>query len=219
MKIAHAMVVFFGLAAASGAAVIGQVDNFEDGTTDGWLTALLGSPNPAPPINIATGGPKGAGDNYMQLTALGGANAGSRLTVINVGQWTGNYLSANIGAIAMDLKNFGTTDLDLRLLFESGGPPTDAAVSTNAFHLAAGSGWTHVVFPIGIGNLTAILGTTQNALSNTTALRLFHNPVTDFPGPSVVATLGVDNINAVPEPGVFGMVGAGLLLLARRLKR
>ena len=64
------------------------------------------------------------------------------------------------------------------------------------------------------------MGTTQNALSNNTELRLFHNPETDFPGPGIAASLGVDNIQATaPEPGAIGLISGGLLLLAMRRKK
>ena len=36
----------------------------------------------------------------------------------------------------------------------------------------------------------------QTALANAAELRLFHNPAAGFPGPTVVAQLGVDNIRA-----------------------
>ena len=54
------------------------IDDFEDGTTAGWH---VGDPaqHPAPPVNVSTGGPAGAGDAYLQLQALGGSGAGSRL--------------------------------------------------------------------------------------------------------------------------------------------
>ena len=41
------------------AITLDQVDNFEDGTTQGWLVGLLGAPHPAPPANIPDGGPLG----------------------------------------------------------------------------------------------------------------------------------------------------------------
>jgi hypothetical protein len=219
MNILKTIAVLCLLGVPAQGAVVGQLDTFQDGTTDNWLTALLGSPNPNPPVNIASGGPAGASDKYMLLTSNGTAGAGGRLAVINVAQWTGNYLTSGIDGITMDLNNFGGTDLDLRLLFASGGPPTDIAVSSTAFHLVAGSGWQHAFFGVGLDSLTAIMGTTQNALSNATELRIFDNPAVDFPGPQVVASLGVDNINAVPEPGVAGLVTAGLLLLAARRRR
>jgi len=221
MKSIKTIAALFAMVATAGAVTVGQIDTFnnEITTTSNWLTALLGSPNPAPPLNVPNVGPAGLGDRAMKLTALGGDGPGSRLSVINVAQWTGNYLAAGIGGIAMDLINLGPTDLDFRLLFGSGGPPTDVAVSTNAIHIAGGSPWIHVFFPITPGSLTALLGTVDNALGNTTELRLYHSTELDFPGPAVVANVGVDNItaigiNATPEPGTTALICAGVLLLA-----
>jgi hypothetical protein len=65
-------------------------DNFEDGTTQGWFVP---GDHPVPPTNILTGGPSGVGDNYLQVTALGGDGPGSRLSVQNFSQWTGDLTS------------------------------------------------------------------------------------------------------------------------------
>ena len=120
---------------------IGQQDNFEDGTTQGWVVALGGAAHPRPPVNIPSGGPTGAGDNFLFLTALGGQGPGSRLTVINVSQWTGDFIAAGISGVRMDLINLGPTDLNLRLLFsdESAGPPQNLAFSTTPFEAKVAS--------------------------------------------------------------------------------
>ena len=85
----------------------------------------------------------------------------------------------------MDLNNFGPAALDVRLLFEDlapgFGPPINQAVSTNAVHLPALSGWTSVEFGVTAADLTAILGTASDALMNTDLLRIFHNPIAASP--------------------------------------
>jgi hypothetical protein len=73
--------------------IVDQVDDFEDGTTQGWIVNLLGMAPPPPgalPINVPTGGPGGLGDNFLRLASLGGNGPGSRLVVINLApRWTG----------------------------------------------------------------------------------------------------------------------------------
>ncbi|PWB73274.1 MAG: hypothetical protein C3F15_10055, partial [Holophagae bacterium] len=68
-----------------------QVDDFEDGTTMGWEE---GAPSPNPPVNVADGGPGGAGDAYLENTSSGGTGAGSRMVMFNNAQWTGDYVAA-----------------------------------------------------------------------------------------------------------------------------
>jgi hypothetical protein len=198
---------------------IGQTDNFESGTTENWVINLLGSGAPPPaalPANIPSGGPGGADDNYLQLTAVGGGGAGSRLLAINVGQWAGNYSGTGVKAIGMDLRNLGATDLSIRLYLENplAAPPTDTAVTTAAL-LPAGGDWTHVEFAVDPLALTALTGDVNALLANVTALRIFHSSAATFPGLPIVASLGVDNITAlapatVPEPSALGLLSLGL---------
>lgn len=203
------------------AATIGQVDDFEDGTTQGWQINSLGQGAPplaVLPTNEITGGPAGANDNFLQLNSTGGGGAGSRLTVNNLfAQWSGNYTALGLTAIAMDLRNLGATDLAIRLMLENpdGGPPTDVAI-TDVVALPSGGGWTHVQFDLSPGALTAVLGDVNALLANVTGLRIYHNDIAAFPGPAIAATLGVDNITAlggqlpVPEPATVLFVAAGL---------
>lgn len=225
--------LFGGLLAATSleAATIGQVDNFEDGTTKNWVINLLGMGSPpSPPTNVPTGGPAGMGDHFLRLTSTGVPNtAGSKLVAVQYQhQWTGNFIAAGITAITMDVNNFGTTDLYLRVLFADpmDAPPANEAFSTTPIFLRAGSGWRSVIFPIGPSFLTADAGTAIAALSNSTEFRIFNGSPT-LAGPiipTVAGVLGVDNIaaSAVPEPATFVLVGVGLVTMlagVSRLKR
>src|SRR5574340_117494 len=82
------------------ALTIGQIDTFEDGATQGWHVP---GPSPVPPVNEPNGGPAGAGDAFLRVTATGGNGPGSKLSVMNASQWTGNYLASGITSIRMDV--------------------------------------------------------------------------------------------------------------------
>ena len=140
------------MAAPALALTIGQTDTFEDGTTNGWTS---GVPNPLPPQNVATGGPGGANDNYLQLRSSGTFGAGSRLVAFNLGQWAGDYGTAGAGSVVMDVNNFGATDLSLRLLFTDLAG-TNAAV-TPVVTVPSGSGWMEVQFAIKATDLVVLL--------------------------------------------------------------
>ena len=207
---------------AASAAVIGLKDTFEDGTTQNWRINLLGmGSDDNQPVNVPTGGPQGADDNYMLMTSTGLPGAGGRLVALNPAQWAGDYVATGINTIRMDVRNFGEQDLHLRLLFEDpmGGPPENEAL-TQSVLLPAGSGWTPVSFAIRPGSLIVEEGSALLALENTTILRIFHNPEPEGPDEAapIAASLGVDNIEAlaVPEPSSLLLVAGGLAMLIRR---
>jgi hypothetical protein len=196
------------------------IDTFEDGTTQGWFVP---GPHPLPPMNIPTSGPAGSGDNFLLVSALGGDGAGSRLSVQNATQWTGNFSA--FSSIKMDVFNLGPSQLSLRFLFVnfSGAPgmspPSDVVWTLIPVIVPAGVGWSSVTFDITPGNLFAPIGSIAGALSGVDDLRLFHNPDAAFGGPGVgapqvTAFLGVDNIEpvsaSVPEPLTLVLLGIGL---------
>jgi hypothetical protein len=223
--------VFLAIVFAPTAAIAIPItpDTFEDGTTQGWVANILNmGVNPAPPTNISSGGPLGAGDNYLQLTAVGGRGNASRLSAINLSQWAGDYIASGITAISMSAINLSTVDLFLRLAFEDPipGPPMNIAYSSDPIVLPAGGGWTTIAFPVTPAFLTAGLGTVEAALHNTTLIRLYHSqpdnfPNPEFPIPSVTAQLGVDNITAtaVPEPATLVLLATGIGAMAAKRRR
>ncbi|HYZ86802.1 MAG TPA: PEP-CTERM sorting domain-containing protein [Bryobacteraceae bacterium] len=200
---------------------IGQIDNFESGIA-GWFAGggPFGATPPVPPT-VVGGGQGGPNDDYLRVTSGGGAGSGSRLVVMNQSQWAGNYLNPGISNIQMDLINLGTTGLTIRLYFEDPipGPPMNEAVTLFGFNLPAGSGWQHAVFPVGPASLAVLQGSANVLLTNTTVLRIMHNPDTTFPPPSIVAQVGIDNVTAAPEPGAIWLTlfgGSAVCLIRRR---
>lgn len=218
-----AATIFLGalLFAGSARAIVpGQVDDFEDNTLQNWANG--GATGVPPVLNINTGGPAGANDNFMQVTA-DGSGVGRFLTVFNRSQWLGDYLSGGIFAIEMDLRNLGSVSLTIRLAFKDApGNGTPGYLSSQGFTLAVGSGWQHVVFLINPGTMIAIGGPTAfNTFfaGGFQEMRIINAVGTgDLNGESITGQLGVDNIHAVPEPGAALLAVAGMiaLVVARR---
>jgi len=209
---------------------VGQIDTFGDGTLQGWQMGF--SQTTADHMtNIANGGPAGTGDSYLQVapvsTELFGGN---RLTFFNREQWLGDYTAAGITAIAMDVNNISSSEiLNLRLGINGGFVDPNTGTSfiggtftTSAISLNSGSGWTRVVFSLLPGDLIAAdVGRSSNTpgnnveatLANVLELRLLNSATADWNGLPVTATLGVDNIQAVPLPPALALFASGLMLL------
>jgi hypothetical protein len=194
---------------------IGQQDTFQDGSTNGWSVSLLDLLNPSPPANVPTGGPGGAGDSFLLISAVSGAGPGNRLSAINIRQWTGDFAAAGITGIRMDLRNLGPSDLSLRLLLSDviGGAPTNAAFSTMAFLLPTGGDWVTGLFPISASDLTPAIGSVSAVLHSTAELQLYQAVAASLQSEAITGSLGVDNITATPEPTSVVLLGSGLLAL------
>lgn len=201
-------------ATPAAAVTFGMADTFQAGADGGWSAGLV-SVNP--PAVVASGGPAGAGDGYLLITATGGLGAGSRLTAIAGAQWSGNYLAAGVDAISLDIRNFGSTPLQLRLWLM--GPAGGTALSSTAVTVPAGSGWTPARFALDASALTGSPQGTLAALADVQQLRLFHSSTAAFPGEAIAAALGVDNISAVPEAPAAWLMVPGLLAVGALRKR
>jgi PEP-CTERM motif len=216
--------VFFFLPTAGFAQVLlGRIDDFQASTTDtlGWTNGGVNSP-----IVVVGGGPLGAGDNFLQMMAMGGIGPGSRLISFNRTRWSGNFLAAGtpgavVTSVAMDLKVTSGPPLKIRIAMKSGTLRTDPGyTSTTPFDLPADGAWHHADFGIDAASLTAIGGPTplSTFLQNVIEFRILHSFAPALDGDSIAANLGVDNITpvGVPEPSALVLAGAGVLTLARR---
>ena len=212
----------FAFAGSARAIVVGQIDNFEDGTTQSWANG--GAPGAPPVLNIDTGGPAGVDDNFMQIAA-GGDGAGQFLTVFNRAQWLGDYIAQGVIAIEIDLNNFSKVDLNIRLGFRESTDPGASGYLSTAFSLSAGSGWQHAVFLINPGSMIAV-GSPADFdtffAGNFGEMRIINEAGTsNLNGDQVTAEMGIDNIHAVPEPSavLLSMLGALSFVVCRRNKR
>lgn len=182
----------FTLAQVSG----GQVDDFEDDTVQGWVVGA-GSSNP--PVNIATGGPNGAGDNFLRYISTGTGGPDSKMIVFNQAQWTGDFTAAGVVAVEFDVK-VETNNLNLRVAFDGGG---GRFCTSTPIVVTAGSGWNHVVIPISTTDFTAVGGTDiVDTLADVNTMRILSNTSASWVGQTIAATMELDNIEAATSLGL-----------------
>ncbi len=185
--------LFASLVAAAPAAAVtlGQIDDFQDGTTQGWRD---GGVSPNPPVNMSDVGPAGVGDHSLQITSTGGFGAGSRFVAFNTAQWTGDYPTAGVDMITFDVNNIGSANMDLRVALDGVG---GRFVTTASMPVAAGSGWQSIEIPIGPAHLTSVGGLDVNAtLSAVTQLRVISAVSPSFLGDPILAQGLIDNVTA-----------------------
>lgn len=197
---------------------INEGNDFEMGTLQGWTNGT-GAPEP---VNVSTGGNP---DRFLRVTATGQQAAGGHLVAYNrSNRWTGNYKSVNVGAVTIDLKNFGATPLSMRLAFRESGATWYAA--TTSFLLPADGAWHSTQFNLTGANFTAIppVGSStptpfDTGMTRVTEFRVLHSADADYRGDVIASSFGMDNLLViVPEPGTAALaaVAAGMLLRRRR---
>jgi len=180
------------------AQTVGQIDDFEDGTTQGWVVGLFGATPPNPPTNEPTGGPAGVDDNFLKYASTGTSGAGSKMIIQNVdSRWLGDFTTAGVVRIKMDVRVTGA-DLDLRITLLGNAHRISTA---NAVTVNAGTGWTSIIIPISASDMVSVQGgnTTDvvNALASVTEMRILSSPTPSWQGETIAATLDVDNIMAM----------------------
>src|SRR4051794_7730361 len=201
-----AVALLLCLARPAGAVTAGQVSNFQDGTTQGWVTG----PNAPLPSNVATGGPAGAGDKYLEVDPF------IHLAFYNASDWSGNYASAGITDVGIDFMNPNPSgsinNASLRIVLF--GPSGSRWASNNFIIVPPDSVWHHYMFSLRQADLTqVVLGDTYAATMANADRLMFRQDGGATPssgGSFFNGTLGVnvDNITAIaPEPsGVLTMV-------------
>jgi len=179
---------------------LGQIDDFEDTTVQGWVE---GAPSPNPPTNVA-GGPPGS-TRYLQDSSAGGVGAGSNMTLFNQSQWTGDFLSAGITRIRAMVRVDPGSDsaLSLRVGFRSAAQAGARGYASLTPVVVPNDGnWYEVVFPIESTDLGQFNTGVSYAstMSNVGHMRIFHKTTAGWQGDDIVATMGIDNIEALESP-------------------
>ena len=208
--------------AASRGITLGQVDTFEDGTQEGWITKTFIVNPVKPPFGT------GNNDHYLDALITFGADGTGPLQMDNQSQWTGNYLSAGVTGIAMDLFNNGGPSYSIRIAIREGisGSSLPGYCSTIAFSVPNDNLWHHAVFSLAPQNLTGINSPKPLAtdLANVIDLCILNAASPAMTGDNItIGGLGIDNITAVPEPSSISILLSGIigvaLLRRRKTKR
>jgi len=195
--------IFMLIPAAGWAITFPQTDSFQDGTTRDWTnetdTAVT---------NQASGGPGGTGDKFLQVS-LGTFFGAPSLSALNGEQWSGDYNTAKVGTIAVDLKYIAVGDpmADIQpiriAIFDPlsfTGYTSSTGAPGGAFSLPNDGAWHHWVFSLNASALTANGSPPPLAtqLSDVPQLRILSSATADPFGDDLNVQLGIDNITAVP---------------------
>jgi hypothetical protein len=210
-----------GLPRQAGAITFGQTDTFQDGTLQNW------GPSGVSPMNVSTGGPAGAGDRYYQFTSTGTGTVGSHLATYNYQhQWAGNYLTAGVNRVDVDLKNPSSSTLYIRAVifdpfFNNAGAGEQWTSSIPAVLPADGGIWHHFRFSLLEPDMLHSFGTASYAstFGNVARLMFRHDTVGSDDGDVIAASLGLDNVTAVPEPSAIAILLIGIPLAGTRRRR
>jgi hypothetical protein len=207
-------IALFTPAVANGV-MLGQVDTFQtlgaNAPFEGWTDGHAGNDVANP-----SGGPAGAADNFLQISS-GTFDTQPKLVSFNRAQWTGSFLAAGVSGVLMDLKNFGSSSLPIRIAIRegTGGSATPGYVSTTPFTLPADGQWHQgVFFSLAADSLTGVNSPQplNTDLANVAEFRILAATSPSLIGSTLSGQIGVDNITAVPEPSGVVLVLTGLLV-------
>ena len=205
------------MALATGASAqpirLGFVNTFEPGIEYGWRTGNANNPT------LQLGGPGGAGDTYLRLNSDGSGNSG-KLTMFDNLNWWGDFITAGVSAVSVDLRNFDPQNrpLSIRLGFRVASSQGSGGWCTQAITLPADGQWRTFTFALTPENMTAV-GTNltwAQMMANVSEMRILHAPNPAVQGTNIVSSIGVDNVRAIPAPGAAALLGLGALAAGRR---
>lgn len=180
------------------AATLFAVDDFEDGSIEGWEGGNL-------PTNIPSGGPNGEGDHYLQLTPRGAIGPGGNLAAFNLGpDWIGDYGSVGAKLIEMDMLNTESNLIDLEMRIVLFGPTStnERWTSASPFLLARDGAWHNAAFSLAEEDIVQVggTGTYEDMMANVLRVMVrLDSDTPSFGGEPTDSVLALDNIVLLPE--------------------
>jgi len=174
---------------------LNQKDTFENFTTANWTKSSSVLPNQ----NIFSDGPAGADDNFLRVQSDGSTGSSGQLVTFNNAQWAGNYVTAGITYISMDVRNSGASLITLRLSFFNTAWTNDPKWSSiNPIAVLPGQGWSTIIFPINAAAMSRLGHTNayNTDFNNIHEFRILHNDAPAWDGDPIQASLDIDNIQA-----------------------
>jgi hypothetical protein len=205
-------VVLLSAAPMARAVVLFVPDTFTDGTVQEWYGGDT--------VTNVGNGQLGAADRFITVATNSTSSSGSHLATHNAElRWSGDFLAASVTAIQVDMRNLGSTPLQMRLVVFGLG---NRWTSVTAASLPVGGAWQHLTFPVNSTALTRVLGTGtySDSLMNVSQVMFRHD--TDPPssgGTTVSGMVGIDNPMAVPAPGFVGVLAPFMAWSMRRPRR
>jgi hypothetical protein len=186
------------------AITLGHIDDFNDGTKQGWG---VGSPGDFP-VNEPNIGQNGAGDHALWMANSGAGGTVPNLLVFNTSSnWTGNWTAAGVSRIEMDVKDPGansfTLAIRLGIVGPDGGPFAGGGGDTyvtQAMEVPKDGQWHRLTFDVSPSSFASIGGTDiDDALAGVRHFRILHNPLQSFSGasPAGGGEFYLDNIHAL----------------------
>lgn len=186
---------------------LGNWDDFESETTAGWRHDE-GSPNP--PIVVPIGGEGGPEDAYLENFSSGDGGPGGTHVIFNAdNRWTGDYIAGGVNKLSVNIINFLSEPLQMRVgLIDSGGNcwATDPAVAIQPF-----STWSNYEFTLDESTMVpAGAADFESVARDVAQVRIFSaltlgNGQTGCGGDAVLAVSGYDDIRSYADTDFDGI--------------
>lgn len=165
---------------------LGQIDDFES-STNGWLRG-----------NIV--------EEQLEIVADASGSLG-KIVTFNQSRWSGDYISSGVEMIRMKVSNFSNVDLQMRLAIGNQASANSGSwfATVNAISVPVGSENMLIEFNISEEYFTQVLGSTsyEDVFSNVATLRILHSENPAAHGDAIVATIRLDDIEAVSVSSVL----------------